>query len=171
MGMRWFTDTTPQGKPMERCGAIIIGVLTCLGIFAFNGSVGAAEATFCDGYARQAADEAVLALKFHCDFHGWRWVTDIETHLGWCLGTPKAAVEDAAAARANDVRLCTCQWYADRTIEQVAISLTKACNFTGPRWSEDRSAHYRWCVLYKVPLAELESEIKTREGLLAKCAS
>ena len=110
-------------------------------------------------------------MRFDCDFHGWRWATDIETHLGWCLGNAKTAVQDEAAARANDIRLCTCQWYADHTMDQVAISTTKTCGFAGPRWSEDRSAHYRWCVLYKVPLAILESEIKTRNDLLAKCAS
>jgi hypothetical protein len=156
---------------MERFGAFTRGLLALLSILAFHGAGHAAKATFCDSYASQTAHEAELALKFNCDFQGWRWRTDIETHLGWCLGNPKATVEQAAAERANDLRLCTCQWYADRTIEQVAVGTAKGCNYGGPRWSEDRSAHYRWCVLYKVPLAELESEIDTRKELLAECGS
>ncbi len=80
--MRWFTDIKPLEKPMRRCGARIISALITFGIFAFHDSTDAAEAVFCDSYARQAAHEAELAIRFNCDFHGWRWATDIETHLG-----------------------------------------------------------------------------------------
>jgi hypothetical protein len=144
---------------------VLFGVLAAPGFAA-----AAAEATFCDGYAEKAAHQAALAERFACAFHGSRWVKDIEVHRAWCLGASEATVLAEAAAHTKDIRLCMCQWYADEAAAQAAMSAARQCQFTGPRWTLDRSAHYRWCVLAKAPLATLESEIKTRKELLAKCA-
>lgn len=131
----------------------------------------AADAAFCANYAQQAAHEAALAQRFGCAFHGPRWGTDIDAHRFWCRGATEATVQAEATARSTDIRLCMCQWYAETATAQAAKNAARACGFTGPRWTPDESAHYRWCVLAKPPLATLESEVKTRDALLAECAS
>jgi hypothetical protein len=145
--------------------------LVLFSILAAPGIASATGASFCDGYAEEAAHDAALAERFACDFHGDRWLKDIDTHRTWCRGATQATVEAEAAARTNDLRLCMCQWYADTATAQAAMNAGHECGLTGPRWTLDRSAHYRWCVLAKVPLATLESEVETRRALLAKCTS
>jgi hypothetical protein len=155
---------------MTKASALTLALVS--GIAALAGTTAnAAEATFCENYAQQAVHEAALAQRLACAFHGPRWGTDIDTHRAWCRGATKQTVQAEAAARATDIRLCMCQWYADEAAEQAAMNAARACQFTGPRWTLDRSAHYRWCVLAKAPLATLESEVKTRERLLAECAN
>jgi len=145
--------------------------LVLFSLIAAPSVAAAAEASFCDSYARDAAHEAALADRFTCAFHGPRWVNDVEAHRAWCLGAQKSVVQAEAAARAKDLRLCMCQWYADTATAQAATNAGHGCGFTGPRWTLDRSAHYRWCVLAEAPLATLENEVETRRALLAKCAS
>lgn len=145
-------------------------VLVLFGALALPSAVAAADASFCEGYAEKAAQEAALAERLSCNFHGPRWAKDFEAHKAWCLGAQGSVVKTEAAARSNDIRLCMCEWYADRAAAQAAASAAQDCPFTGPRWTPDRSAHYRWCVLAHAPLATLESEIKTRDALLATCA-
>lgn len=145
--------------------------LVLFSALAMPGLAVAADATFCDGYAENAAHEAALAERFACAFHGTRWMKDVEAHRAWCRITTKATVQAEAAARSKDLRLCMCEWYAEKATAQAAMSAAHDCPFTGPRWTPDRSAHYRWCVLAAAPLATLESEIKTRKALLAECAS
>jgi len=144
--------------------------LVLFGLLAMPDFAAAADATFCNAYAEQAAREAARAERFACAFHGPRWMRDAEAHRVWCLGAQESVVRAEAAARSNDIRLCMCEWYADRAAAQAAASTAQGCPFTGPRWTPDRSAHYRWCVLADVPLATLESEIKTRDALLTTCA-
>lgn len=144
--------------------------LVLFSVLATPGIAAAADASFCDGYAEKTAHEAALAQRLACAFHGPRWVKDIEAHRAWCLGAQKSVVQAEGAARSKDLRLCMCQWYADEAAAQAAMNAEHQCQFTGPRWTLDRSAHYRWCVLAKAPLATLESEVETRKTLLAKCA-
>jgi len=92
--------------------------LVLFSVLAAPGIVSAAEASFCDGYAEQAAHDAALAERFACDFHGDRWLKDIDTHRTWCRGATQATVEAEAAARTKDLRLCMCQWYADTATAQ-----------------------------------------------------
>jgi hypothetical protein len=145
--------------------------LVLFSVLAAPGLAAAAEASFCDRYAENAAHDAALAERFACAFHGDRWIKDIETHRTWCRGATEATVRAEAAARTKDLRLCMCQWYADTAAAQAAINAGHGCGFTGPRWTLDRSAHYRWCVLAEAPLATLESEAETRRALLTKCAA
>jgi hypothetical protein len=145
--------------------------LVLFGILAAPGLAAAADATFCEDYARQAVSEATLAERLQCRFRGFHWVKDVETHRAWCLGAQKSVVQAEAASRAKDIRLCLCEWYAAQAVSQAAANEAGSCDFTGPRWSPDKSAHYRWCVLSQVPLATLESEVETRKELLAACAN
>jgi hypothetical protein len=156
--------------PMTKLGAVTFILLSGISVLAASSMGNAADAQFCEDYAERAAREAALAERFACAFHGQRWIKNAELHRGWCLGAAKTVVQAEAAARSTDLRLCMCEWYADRAAAQAAASAAQDCPFTGPRWTPDRSAHYRWCVLAKAPLATLESEIKTREELLATCA-
>jgi hypothetical protein len=145
--------------------------LVLFSVLAMPGIAAAAGASFCRDYAEEAAQAATLAQRLGCAFHGPRWLKDAEVHRTWCLGAQESVVQAEAAARSKDVRLCMCQWYAERATAQAQMNAAHACEFTGPRWTPDQSAHYRWCVLARVPLATLESEIKTRKEALAECLS
>jgi hypothetical protein len=105
--------------------------------------VNAADAQFCKDYAERAAQEAARAEGFDCAFHGPRWMKDAELHRGWCLGAAKTVVQAEVAARRTDLRLCICEWYADRAAAQAARSAARDCQFAGPRRTPDRSVHYR----------------------------
>jgi hypothetical protein len=150
--------------------ALTLILLSGIAVLAAGAMANAADPDFCDGYAAQAAHQSALAERFDCAFHGPRWSNDIEAHRAWCRSTATAAVEAEVTSRARDLRLCMCQWYAKQARAQAAASAAHKCPYTGPRWTLDESAHYRWCVLYKAPLSELEKEIATRKDLLAKCA-
>jgi hypothetical protein len=156
--------------PMTKLGAVTFILLSGISVLAASPIASAADPQFCKDYAERAAQEAARAERFDCAFHGPRWMKDAELHRGWCLGAAKTVVEAEAAPRSTDLRLCMCEWYADQAAAQSAMSAAHDCQFAGPRWTPDRSAHYRWCVLADAPLATLESEIKTRDALLAKCA-
>jgi hypothetical protein len=145
--------------------------LVLLSVLAAPGFAMAADASFCDSYAEKASHEAVLAGRFACTFHGPRWVSDVEAHRAWCLGAQESVVHAEATARTKDIRLCMCEWYAEHATAQAAMNAAHQCQFTGPRWTPDRSAHYRWCILANASLATLESEIKTRKDALAECLS
>jgi hypothetical protein len=140
------------------------------GILAVPGFAAAADVSFCRDYAVEAAQQATLAVRFACKFHGPRWSNDADAHGEWCRASSNAAVQAEADSRATDLRLCMCDWYANNALSQAKANDARGCGFTGPRWSLDRSAHYRWCVLDKAPLKTLESEIKTWQQLLAQCA-
>jgi len=148
------------------CLSVLLGALFVPGFAA----AAATDAKLCDAYAQQAAHQAGLAVRFACKFHGPRWSGDAEARREWCRGSGKAAVQAEAKSRATDIRLCMCDWYANNALSQAKTNDARGCGFTGPRWSLDRSAHYRWCVLDKAPMKTLESEITTRQELLAKCA-
>ncbi|MEZ5827564.1 MAG: hypothetical protein R3D30_09030 [Hyphomicrobiales bacterium] len=156
---------------MDHRGWLGVCLSFLLSVLLVPGSTAAADAAACDAYADQAAQQAALAVRFACKFHGPRWSNDADTHREWCRASTKAAVQAEADSRTTDIRLCMCDWYANNALSQAKANDARGCGFAGPRWSLDRSAHYRWCVLDKAPLKTLESEIKTRQELLAKCAS
>jgi hypothetical protein len=143
--------------------------LSLWSLFLFPGASAAADAAFCGDYAAQAAQDAALAAKFNCAYHGPRWTLDEDAHQAWCRAATKMKAEEEARARGEDVRLCLCQWYADRAVAQARESAKRNCPYDGPRWSPDGSQHYRWCVSAKASLATLQSEVKTRDALLADC--
>ena len=101
--------------------------LVLFSALAMPGLAVAADATFCDGYAENAAHEAALAERFACAFHGTRWMKDVEAHRAWCRITTKATVQAEAAARSKDIRLCMCEWYAEKATAQAAMSVAHQC--------------------------------------------
>ena len=79
-----------------------------------------------------------------------RWGSDINGHRLWCLiadqnNTAQAETDN----RAKDIEKCTCQWYADQTMVQVATNTAKKWGFTGLHWLDDKKAHYDWCANFK----------------------
>lgn len=163
-------DNAKHGR-MDHCSRFGLCLPVLLSVLFVSGFAAAADATVCDAYAEQAAQQATLAVRFACKFHGPRWSNDADAHREWCRASSKAAVQAEADSRITDIRLCMCDWYANNALSQAKANDARGCGFSGPRWSLDRSTHYRWCVLDKAPLKTLESEIKTRQELLAKCAS
>jgi hypothetical protein len=64
---------------------------------------------------------------------GPRWTGNKNNHLAWCLFVPPGAAQFETDARAKDLKFCTCQWYADQTMVQIAMNIAMKCNFTGLR--------------------------------------
>ncbi|MGA7544969.1 MAG: hypothetical protein WBW08_03960 [Methyloceanibacter sp.] len=71
--------------------------------------------------------------------------------------------------RAKDIEKCTCQWYADQTMVQVATNTAKKCGFTGLRWLDDKKAHYDWCANFKPGMDAMMNEMKARKNMLKGC--
>ena len=71
--------------------------------------------------------------------------------------------------RAKDIEKCTCQWYADQTMVQVATNTAKKCGFTGLRWLDDKKAHYDWWANFKPGMDAMMNEMKARKNMLKGC--
>jgi hypothetical protein len=108
--------------PITKLGAVTFMMLSGISVLAASPMVNAADAQFCKDYAERAAQEAARAEGFDCARHGPRWMKDAELHRGWCLGAAKTVVQAEVAARRTDLRLCICEWYADRAAAQAARS-------------------------------------------------
>lgn len=63
----------------------------------------------CDGYARQAVEQANEAVARGCRFGGQppgRWTTSYEAHLTWCIGVPAGASRSEASQRQGPLSQC-----------------------------------------------------------------
>ena len=61
-----------------------------------------------------------------------------------------------------------CSAYAATAAAQNDQNVMQQCGFTGPRWSSDHSAHFKWCET--VTMADLTAEDNARRSMLAQCA-
>jgi hypothetical protein len=145
----------------------------------------------CQVYAQVAVREAQTNLERGCGFSGRRWLTDYDAHYKWCLGAPPALVVSEQRARQLDLsskcpgtttpdpegprpvqpedhKKFSCSIYARIATHYAEMNLTRGCGLSGPRWSNDYAAHYKWC--FGAPPALAASETRARrEELLAKC--
>jgi hypothetical protein len=140
-----------------------------LGVFATNTVAMAADVLFCESYAKEAIKSVKLAKEFKCGFQGPRWIKDINAHRLWCLTADAAVAQSEADARATELRPCTCQWYADQTMVQIATNTADKCGFTGLRWLDNKQAHYDWCFNMNPGLDAMKSEIDIRRKMLKGC--
>ena len=153
---------------MTRANAFVLGIVSALTLFAVNSVANAADAQYCDAYATKAFDAAKANNEFSCGFQGPRWLLDENAHRFWCLIVPEATAQSETGARKAELKGCTCNWYADKAIAQVAENKARNCGFDGLRWLDSRQAHYDWCNIFNPGLPAMRGENNTREALLAQ---
>jgi hypothetical protein len=148
---------------------VLVVSLIAVGLFAPTNPAPAADPGFCDGYAKEASQKVKLNNKLKCGFQGPRWGSDINGHRLWCLIADQNTAQAETDNRAKDIEKCTCQWYADQTMVQVATNTAKKCGFTGLRWLDDKKAHYDWCANFKPGMDAMMHEMKARKNMLKGC--
>ena len=154
---------------MYRRNLLALSLIFALGVFATNNAAMSADPVFCNKYANEADKSAKLAAKFKCGFQGPRWIKGTSPHIAWCLLTDANLVQSEADARASELKECTCQWYANKTMVQIAANIADKCGFTGLRWLESKQAHYDWCFNANPGLDAMKSEIDIRKKMLDGC--
>jgi hypothetical protein len=90
--------------------------------------------------------------------------------FGACLkGLIFAAMLAGFAVPANaQGREQRCRDYAQDAVDQANQNDRERCGFQGPRWSNDRTPHYAWCMLFP---RQAEDEGRARAEELRKCTS
>ena len=154
---------------MVRKCLLTSGLAFILVAFAANSAANAADPVFCAKYANDAEHSVQLAKHIKCGFQGPRWTKDQAPHMAWCLLMPPNVAQSESDARATELKLCTCQWYADQTMVQIATNIADKCGFTGLRWLESKQAHYDWCFNMNPPFDAMQNEIDIRKKMLKGC--
>jgi hypothetical protein len=67
---------------------------------------------------------------------------------------------EAQARRSN------CDEYARDAVRQSEINDRRNCGFKGPRWSDNRTAHFGWCMIFP---RQAREEQEAREAQLEEC--
>ena len=121
---------------------LILGLIFITATFAYKGIASAADPAFCNKYASDANKAATQAKQLKCGFTGPRWAKDLGGHTAWCLFVDQSLAQSETDVRTKDLKDCTCHWYADQTMVQIALNIAKKCGFTGLRWLDDKQAHF-----------------------------
>ena len=80
-------------------------------------------------------------------------------------GLMLAAVFAAAPANAQS-RDERCRDYARDAADQADQNQRNRCGYSGPRWSDDRTGHFAWCMLFP---RQAEDENRARADDLRRC--
>lgn len=59
-----------------------------------------------------------------------------------------------------------CNSYATEAVEQANLNEEQDCGFTGPRWGDNRTPHFGWCMIFP---RQAEAEQEERNKLLRQC--
>ena len=154
---------------MFRSGLLAFGLVLTLGALVPNNVAKAADPVFCNNYASEAEKTVSFAKALKCGFQGPRWGSDKGPHFAWCLLVDNGLAQSETDARTADLKQCTCQWYADQTMVQIAMNTAKKCGFTGLRWLDDKTAHYNWCFNFNPGIDAMKSELSIRKKMLKGC--
>jgi hypothetical protein len=154
---------------MVRNLLLAFALLAGLSTWLASGAADAGDPLFCGKYADTAVKAVSQGHYLKCGFKGPRWNGDKKNHLAWCLYVPTSAAQYETDARAKELKGCTCQWYADQTMVQVATNIAKKCKFSGLRWLDSKKAHYDWCYNFNPPFSALQNEIDIRKKMLKGC--
>jgi hypothetical protein len=150
---------------MYRNLLVVLGLLAGLGASLTSSAVNAADPVYCGQYTSDAMKSVLLAKHLKCGFQGPRWNNDKASHMAWCQNLALSETD----ARSANLKLCTCQWYADQTMVQIAMNIANKCGFTGLRWLDDKKAHYNWCFNANPPFSAMQNEIDIRKKMLKGC--
>jgi hypothetical protein len=123
-------------------------------------------AVVCDAYATKAFSAAKAISEFNCSFQGPRWLLDENAHRFWCLIVPEPTAQGETGAREAQIKGCTCNWYADTAMAQIADNKARNCGFGGLRWLDSRRGHYDWCNVFNPGLPAMKGENNTRAAML-----
>lgn len=74
------------------------------------------------------------------------------------------ALTSVSADAQNRARFCNT--YADGAVEQNEANEERDCGFSGPRWSDNRTQHFAWCMLFP---KQAEAEQDARQKQLREC--
>lgn len=155
---------------MVRNSLMALGIsLFVVGVVAVDQGAIAADPAFCNKYASDANKAATQATQLKCGFTGPRWTKNLGGHTAWCLFVDQSLAQSETDTRAKDLKDCTCHWYADQTMVQIALNIAKKCGFTGLRWLDDKQAHFDWCDKMDATFDAMKSEIKARDQALKGC--
>lgn len=154
---------------MYRYLLLALGLLAGLGAYLASGAANAADPVYCGQYTSAAIKSVLLAKHLKCGFQGPRWNNDKTSHMAWCLFVPQNIAQSETDARSANLKLCTCQWYADQTMVQIAMNIANKCGFSGLRWLDDKKAHYDWCFNVNPPFSAMSNEIDIRKKMLKGC--
>lgn len=69
-----------------------------------------------------------------------------------------------SASAQNRARFCN--EYADNAVEQQEANEDRDCGYNGPRWSDNRTSHFAWCMIFP---KQAENEQKARQKQLREC--
>lgn len=153
---------------MTKMSTFVAGLLSIFALLAINSGANAADAQFCDTYATKAFSAAKANKEFSCGFQGTRWALDENAHRFWCLIVPEPTAQGETGAREAEIKGCSCNWYADKAMAQIAESKARNCGFDGLHWLDNRQGHYDWCNSFNPGLPAMKSEINTRDAALAQ---
>ena len=76
------------------------------------------------------------------------------------------AVSGAPAPSSAQDRAARCQEYARDAADQADKNDRNRCGYNGPRWSNDRTSHFAWCMLFP---KQAEDELRARNDDLRRC--
>ena len=151
---------------MRRVNGSSLFFLAAIALLFATNTARAADPLFCDSYATEAFNAAKLNNEFACGFQGPRWILDENGHRVWCLVVPEATAQSETNARNVELKGCTCNWYADKAMAQIADNKARNCGFSGIRWLDNRQGHHDWCNALNPSLSMMRGEINTREAML-----
>ena len=105
-----------------------------------------AKCSYCAKYTDQALAANKENVEYRCNLSGARWSADRGGHFRWCMASRESSVEQEARHRNFDSRKCAqCTFYARAAVTAQQDNINQKCLFTGPEWSSDYGAHFRWC--------------------------
>lgn len=63
-------------------------------------------------------------------------------------------------------RRANCDDYANDAVRQHEINERRNCGYEGPRWSDNRTAHFGWCMIFP---RQAQQELEARKDELEAC--
>lgn len=85
-----------------------------------------------------------------------------------CLAVAAAILAISRAPATAQGRRVECMGYAREAAEQFRQSVRLGCGFEGARWSDQREAHFAWCLVAPQGVVE---ESRSRRRMLFDCAA
>ncbi|MES9878942.1 MAG: hypothetical protein ABW117_17730 [Candidatus Sedimenticola sp. 1PA] len=144
----------------------------------------------CFHYGLGSGIQQIQNLGYLCEYEGGEWNADFNAHYDWCIRTSGSTQDQALERRNQSLSLCYqlkrtqgglpsltepqrkevgCRYYGLMASAQQKRNLLLNCNYEGPAWNPDYTAHYNWCK--KNPESVAEREIAERKIRIEQCES
>lgn len=140
------------------------------------------QVSFCRTYALEAVDANHKAAALGCGFKPPVWSNNHQKHYDWCMhGDNPLRAGQETKARATKLANCkagqpapnagpniACDLYANEALKLAAKASALHCGFSGPRWVQSYTVHYRFCAAGANPLVLL-AEAAARNSQYKAC--